>query len=100
MIYLVNYMTLIKTAEIGDVKTIRALVEAGAYVNARDKHGWTVLMIATANGQTDAVKVLIKAGADVNAVDKDGVTALMIAAFNGHMDAVNVRMVNAFIDIG
>src|SRR5271157_1133937 len=98
MIYLGVYMTLIDAAEIGDVKTVRALIKAGADVNARDKHGWTALMIATANGQTDVVETLIKAGADVNAVDEDSVTALMIAALNDHTDAVNVRTVNALIE--
>ena len=49
-------------------------------VNAKDKNGWTALMMAAVKGNVDCVKNLIAAGAEVNAKNKDGCTALMMAA--------------------
>ncbi|MGA2141981.1 MAG: serine hydrolase [Brevinematales bacterium] len=56
--------------------TVKALIAAGADVNAVDKDGWTALMFAVKEGRTDEIKELIAAGADVKAKDKFGRTAL------------------------
>ena len=44
----------------GDTATIQALLEAGADVNAKDRFGMTVLIVATATGHTDAVRALLE----------------------------------------
>jgi ankyrin repeat protein len=63
---------------------VRALIEAGADVNARDALGRTPLMLladaAVVYENMPAVQALIEAGADVNARDQGGMTVLAHAA--------------------
>jgi outer membrane protein assembly factor BamB len=53
----------------GDAKTIKALLDKGADVNAKNEIGVTGLWIAVSNGKLEIVELLIGAGADVNARD-------------------------------
>ena len=63
------------------VKALRALLDAGADVNAPvAKGGYTPLMLASISGSTEVATSLIEHGAKVNAANPGGVTALMIAA--------------------
>ena len=64
--------------------TLKALIEAGADVNAQDSQGCTSLSFAAQEGNPMIVMELIKAGADVNLARHDGVTPLHMAAQNGH----------------
>ena len=73
---------LFEAAKKGDTATVRALLDAGADVNANDG-GETVLMAAAVEGHIATVQALIAAGADVNATTNNGVTALMAAAMEG-----------------
>src|SRR5262245_19984142 len=84
---------------------IKALVEAGADVNARssiiawerqrtaeprDKWlppgGLTALQFAAREGCVDCVKVLTSSGANINDIDPDSHTPLVLALMNGHFD--------------
>lgn len=66
-------------ASYGDPDIIRALLKAGADVNARDKNGGTPLLAAAPNTDTqEPVRVLLAADADVNDVDGDGYTPLHV----------------------
>ena len=44
---------------------VRALLEHGADVNARQEGGWTALHAASQNGDVEMVRLLIAGGADV-----------------------------------
>ena len=71
---------LIAAAKQGDVGQVRAQLQAGADVNARDSAQRTALLLAVRAGQRPVVGVLIEAGAGLDARDQDGRTALMEAA--------------------
>ena len=75
----------------GDLGEVRALIQLGADVNAKDASGRTILFSAAPN----AIPVLIGAGADVNAKDERGWTALTLAAIAG-----NAPVVQALIGAG
>jgi len=83
----------------GDAKAVKALIAAGANVNAEvdrdakvnaeDKYR-TVLMLAAKRGNTDIVKALIAAGANVNVSKVLGDTALILAAEQDNADIVKI----------
>jgi hypothetical protein len=80
---------LVGVVENGQIELCRSLVKNGANVNAKDKYGKTMLMMAAVwtpftdaerKGQTEICRFLIEEGADVNAKDNDGKTALLHAS--------------------
>jgi ankyrin repeat protein len=71
---------LFAAAKQGDVRQIRAQLQAGADMNARDGGQRTALLHAVRGGQLAAVRALIEAGAALDIRDQDGGTALMEAA--------------------
>ena len=82
---------LIEAAERGD--TVKALLEKGADVSAKDKvYVATPLMHAAMGGHTGIVQALLEKGADINAKNKHHRTALMIAARRGHSDTVKALL--------
>ena len=50
-----------------DISRLRALIDAGADVNVRNKHGLTPLFMAARNGHIDVVELLVDAKVDINA---------------------------------
>ena len=72
----------------GGVEAIRALIEAGADVNAQNECGRTPLHEAAwAPGQDEDVKALLDAGSDPTVEDQEGKTPLDVALEQGHDDA-------------
>lgn len=68
-----------------DLKTAIKLILADADANARDKHGYTILMKASETGSQEIVKILIQVGAKVNTKDYVlSYTPLNFASRNGH----------------
>jgi ankyrin repeat protein len=78
---------LLVASERGHLDVVRALIAAGADVNANVVIGWKPLQVASADGNLGMVTALIAAGADVNA-DIDGDTPLQVASEQGHLGVV------------
>jgi ankyrin repeat protein len=81
----------------GDAARVRALVAAGADVDAKDRHGQTGLMRAAHAGHAEVVRALLEAGAALDPTAKHGLSALMLAALVGHEDVVR-RLLDAGAD--
>ena len=71
----------------GDVEIVRALLDAGADVDARQQAGVTALMGAAAGGSVELVQLLLAAGADPSLQDEAGRTACDWASDRGQAAA-------------
>ena len=63
----------------GDTAAVRALLEQGAPVDARDDQGATALVRAAYGNHVDAAALLVQAGADVDLADDTRQSAYLIA---------------------
>ena len=82
-----GYDTIHEAAAKGDVAAVRAFLEKGTYVNAKDQFGCTALLRAAEYGRKVVAELLIAKGADVNAradAGWAGGTPLCMAAFERH----------------
>ena len=79
---------LVEAARNGRLEPVRALLQNGANVDARDGDGYTALHWAAGNGHLETVRDLLGDGASVDARDGDGYTALHWAAGYGHLEIV------------
>lgn len=76
-----------------DPEVVRVLLDAGAKLSARDKHGATPLHYAAAFSPNPATaSALLEAGARVSTTDKTGSTPLHDAAGNGNAAVVMVLL--------
>jgi ankyrin repeat protein/Arc/MetJ-type ribon-helix-helix transcriptional regulator len=66
----------------------KLLLEAGAAVNRKDAHGWTPLLLAAANGNTEMVADLLARGADRTVRNDRGESALDLALAHNHTEVV------------
>jgi ankyrin repeat protein len=60
---IVGTRALMVAASHGNMDTVRALLDAGADVNAKDFTGWTALHAAAFNGDPEIVQLLLEHGA-------------------------------------
>ena len=67
----------------GNAGIVKALLAAGADVNAAGNDGWTALIWACFDGDLEAARALVASGANVNAVDQGGRTPLNLARGRG-----------------
>ena len=81
-----------RIVERGDVEALARLLPRVADVNARNRHGMTVLMKAACCGDARIVRLLLEHGADPNQIRNDKFTALALAAFFGHSETVKTLL--------
>ena len=67
----------------GHAGCARALVEAGADLNARNSVGMTPCYVAARGGHAKVIRLLARAGVDLRATAEDGASALYVAAEEG-----------------
>jgi len=97
-------------AEEGDLNKVKSLLQRGHSINERNsrvKFGWTPLMAAIYQGNTNVAHFLIASGADVDLADNTGETPLTLAMVRGdeslplvadliaHGANVNARVISA-----
>jgi len=80
----------------GNLEVVRILIEYDpAYINARDKYGWTPLLVAS-NGRNSkdgsVVRLLLEHGADINAQSQNGWTPLLWASYYGTLEVVRLLL--------
>lgn len=70
----------------------RALIAAGADVNAKDDIQDSPFLYAGAEGRIEILKMALAAGADLGSTNRYGGTALIPAAHHGHVEAVRILL--------
>jgi ankyrin repeat protein len=86
---------LMLAASKGQIEIAKAIIQAGANVNARSDDGETALhMAAASQSQSDVIDLLMQSGVDIEARNKTGKTALQLAEEKGHRDIVRVMKVH------
>jgi ankyrin repeat protein len=95
-------LDLLEATNIGDKARIKALLEKGADVNARDKYSdETPLFIAVwKKPNIDIVRILLDKGAEVNVRNKYDYTPLFEAVFFARFDNLGLDMVKVLLDKG
>lgn len=80
-----------------DPTEVRLQLSLGAYVNLRDREGWTPLHFAAQVRCLEIAELLINAGAEVDAKDEHGNSPLFRAVFNyrGQSDGLLIRFLRS-----
>lgn len=76
----------------GHIEQLRALLDAGADVNASNNYGFTAIHKAVSRGMVDNIKLLIERGANVNAKSSYGWTPLHESVKSNSLDATQVLL--------
>ncbi|RSM15123.1 hypothetical protein CDV31_005057 [Fusarium ambrosium] len=84
------HTVLLRASFLGDVTTVRQLLENGVDLQISDPYGSTALSIASDVGHEDVVKLLVEKGANLESRDGIGDTPLLRAAFKGHQSVVRL----------
>jgi ankyrin repeat protein len=79
-------------AAVGNLDTVRLLLDVGADPNFRGRDGWSALHWAAEESHFEVVQMLLDAGANVNAVSSYGTTPLHCAANGGLVSIINLLL--------
>jgi len=83
----------------GDLEEVKRLYdEDNSLVHASDTRGYTALILAVYNQNSEVAEFLLQHGADPDAMDAAGNTALMGAAFKGYNDLA-AKLIKAGADV-
>lgn len=87
-----RYNDVITATVMRDRAAVKELLDDGKNPNARQKDGFTPLMVAVSNGDADIANMLLAKGADPNLRSQGGTTALSIAKSRGSAGASVAQM--------
>lgn len=87
-----HYNDVITATVMRDSAAVKELLDDGKNPNARQRDGFTPLMVAVANGDAEIVGMLLAKGADPNLRSQGGATALSIAKSRGSAGAGAAQM--------
>jgi ankyrin repeat protein len=86
---------LIVAAELGLIKSCKALLSKGALIDSSDYDGWTALMYAANKGSNDLLSLLIASEANIQIKDKQfQQTAYLIACRGGYTETAEILLRN------
>lgn len=89
---------LVLACEINDTILISLLLDSGANVNIKDKHGYTPLLYLVKHGETELTKILLAKGAEVNVQNEWGNSPLILASAYSHIAIVKL-LLDAHADV-
>src|SRR5205823_3608645 len=84
----------------GDAGKVKAELDKGADVNARNEIGVTALWIAASNGKREVAELLIDRGADVNARDGIWYQTPLSLSLGGFIGGGNTDLVKRLLKAG
>lgn len=87
-----GYTAPMRAAQHGILSHCNLLISNGANVNAKDKDGWSPLMVAVNHRRHDAALLLLNNNADINAKNNNGMTPLMTAAREADERVLNLLL--------
>jgi pectate lyase len=85
---------LYSAVQLGDLGRVKAFLEQGLDINAKDKDGRTALHIAVSNKGIEVAKLLIEKGANVDTKNNKGYTPLYSAIWNNDPNMVDLLVRN------
>lgn len=81
-------------AQAGHELAVKALIDAGIHLEARDSYGFTALDLATVRGSVAVVEMLSRHSINVHGPNSRGRTALHLAAYMGMIPIVEALIRN------
>lgn len=86
--------TLWHACKVGDLQTVKEMLEAGAKIETKNKDGFTCLHIAVHKGNTDVVKMLMEEKANLEAINNKSCTPVLISILNNNINIAQI-LINA-----
>ena len=83
---------LLDAASVGNVDRVRAALQHGADIEARDDHERTALLLAATHDHVDVARVLIASGADPDALDDRHDTPWLVTGVTGSVAMLEVLL--------
>jgi len=96
---------LFESCGLGDVKTVKELLDAGADIETRCAWGSTPLTWACVHGNTEIVKLLLERGSCINVKNNSNWTPLLYACLNWKKEVIMLLLeygadINAYDNYG
>jgi uncharacterized protein len=81
---------LFEAVEANDLGQVEAALAAGADINAANKHGLTLLILAAGEGNLELTRFLIEKGAEIDYTGMREGSPLMLAAYMGQLEIMEL----------